>query len=182
MIAISTLPEAPCFGDSFGLLVWTGAATLGEAGFGAVLTSTRPAPTDDGTGGITMEEADVARFLAADFFTALFFTADFLTAFLAVFFAAVFFTALFFTTDFLAPDFLAVLFLAAVFLTADFFFTAVFLTADFFFTATISPCFGYLKFSLALRPFFLHAVRLPEELFRGGSLHLFLLAPSLHSK
>jgi len=129
MIAISTLPEAPCFGDSFGLLVWAGAATLGEAGFGAVLTLTRLAPTDDGTGGITIEEDDVARFLTADFFTARFLTADFLTAFLAVFFAAVFFTALFLTTDFLAPDFIAVLFFAAVFLAAGFFFAAVFLTA-----------------------------------------------------
>ena len=54
MIAISTLPEAPCLGASFGLLVCaTGVAVLRETGFGAVLTSTRPAPTDDGTGGIT---------------------------------------------------------------------------------------------------------------------------------
>jgi hypothetical protein len=48
------------------------------------------------------------------------------------------------------------------------FFAAVFLTAGFFFTATITPCFGCPKFSLGLRPFFLHAVRLPEELFRDG--------------
>jgi hypothetical protein len=61
-----------------------------------------------------------------------------------------------------------VLFFAAVFLTAGFFFAAVFLTAGFFFTATITPCFGCPKFSLGLRPFFLHAVRLPEELFRDG--------------
>jgi hypothetical protein len=53
-------------------------------------------------------------------------------------------------------------------LTAGFFFAAVFLTAGFFFTATITPCFGCPKFSLGLRPFFLHAVRLPEELFRDG--------------
>jgi hypothetical protein len=143
MIAISTLPEAPCLGASFGLLVCAaGVAALRDAGFGAVLTSTRPAPTDDGTGGITMDEADAARFLTADFFTAdflaaLFFTADFLTAFFAVFF-----TALFLATDFLATDFFAVLFLAAVFLTAGFFFAAVFLTAGFFLTATITPCFG----------------------------------------
>ena len=138
MIAISTLPDAPCFGASFGALVCpAGVAALREAGFGVVLTSTRPAPTDDGTAGITIDDADVARFLTADFLTARFFTEDFLTDFFAVFF-----TALFLTTDFLATDFFAVLFLAAVFLTAGFFFAAVFLTAGFFLTATITPCFG----------------------------------------
>ena len=139
MIAISTLPEAPCLGASFGLLVCAaGVAAPREAGFGAVLTSTRPAPTDDGTGGITIDEADAARFLTADFLTARFLTADFLTAFFAVFF-----TALFLATDFLATDFFAALFFfAAVFLTAGFFFAAVFLTAGFFLTATITPCFG----------------------------------------
>ena len=144
IIAISTLPDAPCFGASFGLLVCAaGVAAPREAGFGAVLTSTRPAPTDDGTGGITIEEADAARFLTADFLTARFLTADFLTAdFLTAFFA-VFFTALFLATDFLATDFFAALFFfAAVFLTAGFFFAAVFLTAGFFLTATITPCFG----------------------------------------
>jgi hypothetical protein len=125
IIAISTLPDAPCFGASFGLLVCAaGVAAPREAGFGAVLTSTRPAPTDDGTGGITIDEADAARFLTADFLTARFLTADFLTAdfltadFFTAFFA-VFFTALFLATDFLATDFFAALFFfAAVFLTA----------------------------------------------------------------
>ena len=130
MIAASTLPEAPCLGADAGFEGVVGALVV--AGFGIDVTSTREAPRDDeeGTGGITTEEADVAAF-----FTALFLTADFLT---------VFFAALFFTADFLT------VFFAAVFLTADFltvffaalFFTAAFLTAGFFFTATITPCFG----------------------------------------
>jgi hypothetical protein len=42
------------------------------------------------------------------------------------------------------------------------------LAAGFFFTATMTPWFGCAKFSLARPPFFLHAGRLPEELFRDG--------------
>jgi hypothetical protein len=57
----------------------------------------------------------------------------------------------------LATDFFAALF-----------FTAAFLAAGFFLTATITPCFGCTKFSLAQPPFFLHAGRLPEELYRDG--------------
>jgi hypothetical protein len=142
MIAPSTLPEAPCLGAVADVAGFTGALALFKAGFGVDETSTRAAPRDDadGTGGITTEEADTARFLVADFltvfFAAVFFTADFLT----VFFAAVFFTAdfltVFFATDFFAVDFLATDFFAALF------FTAAFLAAGFFFTATITPCFG----------------------------------------
>ena len=145
MIAPSTFPEAPCLGADAGVEGFVG--SLCETVFGVDETSTRAAPSDDaeGTGGITTEEADVARFFAADFFTvffaALFFTADFFT----VFFAAVFFAALFFTADFLTV-FFATAFFAVDFLATDFFaalfFTAAFLAAGFFFTATITPCFG----------------------------------------
>jgi hypothetical protein len=142
MIAASTLPEAPCFGADADVEGFAGALALVVAGFGVDETSTREAPRDvgEGTGGMTTEEADVARFLAVDFFT-LFLAADFLTAdFFTVFFAALFFTAdfltLFFATAFFAVDFLATDFFAALF------FTAAFLTAGFFFTATITPCFG----------------------------------------
>jgi hypothetical protein len=140
MIAPSTFPEAPCLGADAGVEGFVGA--LCETGFGVDETSTRAAPRDDadGTGGITTEEADVARFFAADFLT-VFFAADFLTAdFLTVFLAAVFFTAdfltVFFATAFFTVDFLATDFFAALF------FTAAFLAAGFFFTATITPCFG----------------------------------------
>ena len=140
MIAASTLPDAPCLGADAGFEGLVGALLV--AGFGIDVTSTREAPRDDeeGTGGITTEDADVARFFVADFFTvffaAVFFTADFFT----VFFAADFLTADFFTV-FLATAFFAVFFLATVFFTA-LFFTAAFLAAGFFFTATITPCFG----------------------------------------
>ena len=143
MIAARTLPEAPCFGADVGAEGFVGA--LFEATFGVDETSTRPAPRDDddgtgGTGGMTTEEADVARFFAADFLT-VFFAAVFLTAdFFTVFFAADFLTADFFTV-FFATVFFAVDFLATVFFTA-LFFTAAFLAAGFFFTATITPCFG----------------------------------------
>ena len=140
MIAARTLPEAPCFGADADVEGLTGA--LFEATFGVDETSTRPAPRDDddGTGGMTTEEADVARFFAADFLT-VFFAAVFLTAdFFTVFFAADFLTADFFTV-FFATVFFAVDFLATVFFTA-LFFTAAFLAAGFFFTATITPCFG----------------------------------------
>ena len=140
MIAARTLPEAPCLGADVGAEGLTGA--LCEATFGVDETSTRPAPRDDedGTGGITTEEADVARFFVADFLT-VFFAADFFTAdFLTVFLAAVFFTADFLTV-FLATVFFAVFFLATVFFAA-LFFTAAFLAAGFFLTATITPCFG----------------------------------------
>lgn len=141
MIAASTLPEAPCLGadDVEG---FTEAPALFEAGFGVDVTSTRPAPRDDedGTAGITTEEADVARFFVADFLT-VFFAADFLTAdFFTVFLAAVFFTADFLIV-FFATAFFAVFFLATVFFAA-LFFTAAFLAAGFFLTATITPCFG----------------------------------------
>ena len=128
IIAASTLPDAPCFGAAADVEGFAGALALFEAGFGVDETSTRPAPSveADGTGGLTTEEADTARFLVADFFavflTALFLTADFLT---------VFFATAFFAVDFLATDFFAALF-----------FTAAFLAAGFFFTATITPCFG----------------------------------------
>ena len=140
IIAASTLPEAPCLGADADVEGLTGA--LCEATFGVDETSTRAAPRDDddGTAGITTEEADVARFLVADFFT-VFFAADFLTAdFFTVFFAALFFTADFLTV-FFATAFFAVFFLATVFLAA-LFFTAAFLAAGFFLTATITPCFG----------------------------------------
>jgi hypothetical protein len=133
MIAARTLPDEPCLGVDAAADGFAGAAALFVAGFGVDETSTRAAPrdADEGTGGITTEDADTARFFAA-----LFFTADFLT----VFFAALFFTAdfltVFFATDFFAVDFLATDFFAALFLTA------AFLTAGFFFTATIAPCFG----------------------------------------
>ena len=182
MIAARTLPEAPCLGADAAAAGLLGAEVLFVAGLGVDETSTRPAPRDDdeGTGGITTDEAEVARFLAALFLT-VFFAADFLTAdFLTVFFAALFFTAdfltvflaaLFFTADFLtvflATDFFAVDFLATDFFAA-LFFTAAFLAAGFFLTATITPCFGCAKFSLARPPFFLHAGRLLEELFRDG--------------
>ena len=140
MIAPSTLPEAPCLGADADVEGLVGA--LFVASFGVDETSTRAAPRDDedGTGGITTEEADVARFFVADFLT-VFFAADFLTAdFLTVFLAAVFFTAdfltVFFATAFFAVDFLATDFFAALF------FTAAFLAAGFFLTATITPCFG----------------------------------------
>jgi hypothetical protein len=140
MIAARTLPEAPCLGADDDVEGFAGA--LFEATFGVDETSTRAAPRDDedGTGGITTEAADVARFLVADFFT-VFFAADFFTAdFFTVFFAADFFTAdfltVFFATAFFAVDFLATDFFAALF------FTAAFLAAGFFFTATITPCFG----------------------------------------
>ena len=126
MIAARTLPEAPCLGADDDVEGFAGA--LFEATFGVDETSTRAAPRDDedGTGGITTEEADVARFFVADFLT-VFFAADFLTAdFLTVFFATAFFAV-----DFLATDFFAALF-----------FTAAFLAAGFFLTATITPCFG----------------------------------------
>ncbi len=105
MIAARTLPEAPCLGADADVEGFAGA--LCEATFGVDETSTRPAPRDDddGTGGMTTEEADVARFFAADFLT-VFFAADFLTAdFLTVFFAA----------DFLTADFLTVFFATAFF-------------------------------------------------------------------
>jgi hypothetical protein len=138
MIAASTLPEAPCLGADDDVEGFAEALALFEEGFGIDETSTRAAPRDDedGTGGITTEEADVARFFVADFFT-VFFAADFFT----VFFAAVFFTADFFTVFLAAVFFTAVFFLATDFLAA-LFFTAAFLTAGFFFTATITPCFG----------------------------------------
>jgi hypothetical protein len=171
MIAARTLPEAPCLGADADVEGFV--AALVEASFGVDETSTRAAPRDDedGTAGITTEEADVARFFVADFLT-VFFAADFLTAdFLTVFLAADFFTADFFTADFLivflATAFFAVFFLATVFFAA-LFFTAAFLAAGFFLTATITPRFGLSKFSLAQPPFFLHAGRLPEELFRDG--------------
>ena len=181
MIAARTLPEAPCLGADAAAAGLVGAAALFDTGLGVDETSTRPAPSDDeGTGGITTDEAEVARFLAALFLT-VFFAADFLTAdFLTVFLAADFLTAdfltvflatLFFTADFLtvflATDFFAVDFLATDFFAA-LFFTAAFLAAGFFLTATITPCFGCAKFSLARPPFFLHAGRLLEELFRDG--------------
>ena len=138
IIAASTLPDAPCFGAAADVEGFAGALALFEAGFGVDETSTRPAPSveADGTGGITTEEADTARFLVADFFavflTALFLTADFFTAlFLTADFLTVFFATAFFAVDFLATDFFAALF-----------FTAAFLAAGFFFTATITPCFG----------------------------------------
>ncbi len=138
MIATSTLADAPCFGADEGAAGLAGALTLLAAGFGVEETSTRAAPRDDaeGTGGITTEEADTARFLVVDFLT-VFFAADFLAAdFLtAVFFTADFLTV-FFATDFFAVDFLATDFFAALF------FTAAFLATGFFFTATITPCFG----------------------------------------
>ena len=167
MIAASTLPEAPCFGADADAAGFTGTLTLFVAGFGVDETSTRPAQREDdeGTGGITTEEA-AADFLAADFLT-VFLVADFLTAdFFTVFFAALFFTAdfltVFFATAFFAVDFLATDFFAALF------FAAAFLTAGFFFTATITPCLGCPKFSLAEPPFFLHAGQSPEELYRDG--------------
>jgi hypothetical protein len=142
MIAARTLPEAPCLGADPDAKGFRGALTLFDAAFGVDETSTRPTPREDdeGTGGITTEEADAARFFVADFLT-VFFAAVFLTAdFFTVFFAALFFTAdfltVFFATAFFAVDFLATDFLAALF------FTAAFLTAGFFFTATITPCFG----------------------------------------
>ncbi len=126
MIAASTLPEAPCLGADADVEGFV--AALVEASFGVDETSTRAAPRDDedGTAGITTEEADVARFFVADFLT--------------VFFAAVFFTADFLTV-FLATAFFAVFFLATVFFAA-LFFTAAFLAAGFFLTATITPSFG----------------------------------------
>jgi hypothetical protein len=140
MIAAITLPEAPCLGADADVEGLTGA--LCEATFGVDETSTRAAlrEDDDGTGGMTTEEADVARFFTADFLT-VFFAADFLTAdFFTVFFAADFLTAdfltVFFAADFFAVDFLATDFFAALF------FTAAFLATGFFFTATITPCFG----------------------------------------
>jgi len=145
MIAASTLPEAPCLGADADVEGFAGA--LCEATFGVDETSTRAAPRDveDGTAGITTEEADVARFFVADFltvfFAADFFTADFLTAdFFTVFLAADFFTADFLIV-FLATAFFTVFFLATVFFAA-LFFTAAFLAAGFFLTATITPCFG----------------------------------------
>ena len=182
MIAARTLPEAPCLGADAAAAGLLGAEVLFVAGLGVDETSTRPAPRDDdeGTGGITTDEAEVARFLAALFLT-VFFAADFLTAdFLTVFLAALFFTADFLTVflaaDFFTADFLTVFlaidFFAVDFLATDFFaalfFTAAFLAAGFFLTATITPCFGCAKFSLARPPFFLHAGRLLEELFRDG--------------
>ena len=167
MIAARTLPEAPCLGADAAAAGLVGAAALFDTGLGVDETSTRPAPSDDeGTGGITTDEAEVARFLAALFLT-VFFAADFLTAdFLTVFLAADFLTADFLTV-FLATVFFAVDFLATDFFAA-LFFTAAFLAAGFFLTATITPCFGCAKFSLARPPFFLHAGRLLEELFRDG--------------
>jgi hypothetical protein len=145
MIAASTLPEAPCLGADADVEGFTGA--LCEATFGVDETSTRPALRDDedGTAGMTTEEADFARFFTADFFT-VFLAADFFTAdFLTVFLAAVFLAADFFTADFLivflATAFFTVFFLATVFFAA-LFFTAAFLAAGFFLTATITPCFG----------------------------------------
>ena len=131
MIAPSTLPEAPCLGADADVEGLVGA--LFAATFGVDETSTRAAPRDDedGTGGITTEEADVARFFVADFLTA-----DFLTVFLAAVFFTADFLTVFFATAFFAVDFLATDFFAALF------FTAAFLTAGFFFTATITPCFG----------------------------------------
>ena len=142
IIATSTFPDAPCFGASLGFDVFAGAGLLRAADLGVELTSTRPAPTEDGTGGITIEEADAERFLAADFLTAFF--AVFLTAlfFTTDFLATVFLTVRFFATVFFTADFLATVFLAAVFLTAGFFLAAVFLTAGFFLTATVTPCVG----------------------------------------
>ena len=168
MIAARTLPEAPCLGADAAAAGLLGAEVLFVAGLGVDETSTRPAPRDDdeGTGGITTDEAEVARFLAAlfltVFFAALFFTADFLTVFLAALFFTADFLTVFLATDFFAVDFLATDFFAALF------FTAAFLAAGFFLTATITPCFGCAKFSLARPPFFLHAGRLLEELFRDG--------------
>jgi hypothetical protein len=156
MIAASTLPEAPCFGADTVDEGFAGALALFVAGFGVDETSTRPAPRDpdEGTGGITIDEADAARFFVADFLT-VFFAADFLTAdFFTVFFAADFLTADFLTVflaaDFLTADFFTVFFatdfFAVDFLATDFFaalfFTAAFLAAGFFLTATITPCFG----------------------------------------
>ena len=100
IIAASTLPEAPCLGADADVEGFAGA--LFAATFGVDETSTRPAPRDDddGTGGMTTEEADVARFFTADFLT-VFFAADFLTAdFLTVFFAVDFFGAAFLAADF----------------------------------------------------------------------------------
>jgi hypothetical protein len=143
MIAARTLPDEPCLGADAAADGFAGATALFVAGFGVDETSTRAAPSEDdeGTGGITTEDAAAARFFVADFltlfFAALFFTADFLTAdFLTADFFTVFFATDFFATDFFAVDFLATDFLAALF------FTAAFLTAGFFFTATIAPCFG----------------------------------------
>ena len=149
IIATSTLAEAPCLGADAGFegLVEGLVGALVAATFGVDETSTREAPRDDedGTGGITTEEADVAAFFAADFFAAdfltvffavVFFTADFLTLFFAVVFLTADFLTVFFATAFFAVDFLATVFFAALF------FTAAFLTAGFFFTATITPCFG----------------------------------------
>jgi hypothetical protein len=142
MIAARTLPDEPCLGVDAAADGFAGAAALFVAGFGVDETSTRAAPrdADEGTGGITTEEADTARFFTADFLTVFFAALFFTAAFLTVFFAALFFTAdfltVFFATDFFAVDFLATDFFAALFLTA------AFLTAGFFFTATIAPCFG----------------------------------------
>jgi hypothetical protein len=142
MIAARTLPDEPCLGVDAAADGFAGAAALFVAGFGVDETSTRAAPrdADEGTGGITTEEADAARFFVADFLTVFFAALFFTAAFLTVFFAALFFTAdfltVFFATDFFAVDFLATDFFAALFLTA------AFLTAGFFFTATIAPCFG----------------------------------------
>jgi hypothetical protein len=87
MIAARTLPEAPCLGADAAAAGLLGAEVLFVAGFGVDETSTRPAPRDDdeGTGGITTDEAEVARFLAALFLT-VFFAADFLTGLLNDFF------------------------------------------------------------------------------------------------
>ena len=152
MIAARTLPDEPCLGADAAADGFAGTTALFVAGFGVDETSTRAAPSDDdeGTGGITTEEADAARFFVADFLT-VFLAADFLTAdFFTVFFAALFFTADFLTADFFTADFFTVFFatdfFAVDFLATDFlaalFFTAAFLTAGFFFTATIAPCFG----------------------------------------
>ena len=153
MIAARTLPDEPCLGADAAADGFAGTTALFVAGFGVDETSTRAAPSDadEGTGGITTEEADAARFFVADFFTvffaALFFTADFFTVFFATdFFAVDFFAVDFLAVDFFAVDFLATDFFAVDFLATDFlaalFFTAAFLTAGFFFTATIAPCFG----------------------------------------
>ena len=145
MIAASTLPDAPCLGADAGIEGVVG--VLLASSFGADETSTREAPKvdEDGTGGITTEEADDAAFFAALFFTADFFTVFVATAFLVADFLIVFLAAVFLTTDFLttffATAFFAVDFLATAFFAA-LFFTAAFLTAGFFFTATITPCFG----------------------------------------
>jgi len=152
MIAARTLPDEPCLGADAAADGFAGAAALFVAGFGVDETSTRAAPrdADEGTGGITTEDADTARFFVADFLI-VFFAAAFLTAdFFTVFFTALFFTADFLTADFLTADFFTVFFatdfFAVDFLATDFFaalfFTAAFLTAGFFFTATIAPCFG----------------------------------------